>query len=209
MPDPDLLMAFLAATLVFALMPGPGMLYSAARTLSEGRRAGVLAALGLHIGGYAHVAAAALGLAILFELVPVLYMALKLAGAAYLIWLGLQLLCSGFPAKTGDASLTPTGRRAFWQSVAVEVLNPKTALFYLAFLPQFTDPAAAFPVWLQLAVLGIAVNAMFSCGDLISVLLADRVTRTIQRSRTAMLWVRRLGASLLIGLGIKLAIGRT
>ena len=94
MPSSELMIAFFAATLLFAYMPGPALLYTAAQTVARGRRGGWLAALGLHVGGYVHVLAAALGLALLFKAVPVLYVALKFAGAAYLIWLGVQMIVS-------------------------------------------------------------------------------------------------------------------
>ena len=91
MPTSDILIAFFLAASVFAYLPGPAMLYAAAQTMARGRRAGWFAALGIHIGGYVHVLAAAFGLAILFQMVPVLYLILKLVGAAYLIWLGIKL----------------------------------------------------------------------------------------------------------------------
>jgi threonine/homoserine/homoserine lactone efflux protein len=113
----------------------------------------------------------------LFKAVPIFYFALKVAGAAYLVWLGLKLLITGTdPAETGFEIMEKGNAQAFWESVAVEVLNPKTAIFFLAFLPQFTDPAAAFPIWLQLFILGAVVNIMFSSADAICVLAADRLT---------------------------------
>jgi threonine/homoserine/homoserine lactone efflux protein len=209
MPGPDILMAFLLATAVFAYMPGPAMLYAAAQTIARGRRAGWLAALGIHVGGYVHVAAAALGLAVLFAAVPVLYLVLKLAGAVYLIWLGVQMILSRASmagVSPQNAALSP--RRAFWESITVEVLNPKTALFYLAFLPQFTDPGAALPIWAQLFILGTVVNVMFSSADVACVLLADRVTGALRASDRAARLVRRLGGGILVALGVNVALSR-
>lgn len=209
MPPIDLMLAFLAATAVFAYMPGPAMLYAAAQTMARGRRAGWMAALGIHLGGYVHVVAAAAGLAVLFAAVPVLYAALKIAGAAYLVWLGLRLFLSQAPVAVSGLAVAPLSpRRAFWESVTVEVLNPKTALFYLAFLPQFTDPAAALPVWAQLAILGTVVNVMFSSADVAAVLLADRVTGAMRASDRAARAVRRAGGAILVGLGVNLALSR-
>jgi threonine/homoserine/homoserine lactone efflux protein len=209
MPGPDILIAFLLATAVFAYMPGPAMLYAAAQTIARGRRAGWLAALGIHVGGYVHVAAAALGLAVLFAAVPVLYLVLKLAGAVYLIWLGVQMILS----RASMAGVSPqiaalSPRRAFWESITVEVLNPKTALFYLAFLPQFTDPGAALPIWAQLFILGTVVNVMFSSADVACVLLADRVTGALRASDRAARLVRRLGGGILVALGVNVALSR-
>ena len=209
MPATELLIAFLAATAVFAYMPGPAMLYAAAQTMSGGRSAGLVAALGIHLGGYAHVIAAAAGLSVLFHAVPVLYTLVKLAGAAYLVWLGIRLI-----RRAGEASLAPlparagSGRPAFLESVAVEVLNPKTALFFLAFLPQFTDASAALPIWTQLLLLGTIVNLMFSSADLICVLLAGAALERLRRSSRAQRIARRAGGALLIGLGVNLALHR-
>lgn len=209
MPSIEILITFFVATFVFAYMPGPAMLYAAAQTIARGRRSGWMAALGIHIGGYAHVVAAAAGLALLFEIVPPLYIALKLIGAAYLIWLGLRL----FLAKETAATSSPQAeakspRRAFWESITVEVLNPKTAIFYVAFLPQFTDAAAGFPVWLQLLVLGTLVNVLFSTADVLCVLLADRVTKLLRASRSANRLARRIGGGMLMALGINVALSR-
>lgn len=207
MPSAELLAAFAVATLIFGYMPGPALLYAAAQTIARGRKAGWMAALGLHVGGYVHVIAAAFGLALLFEAVPVLYLVLKLGGAAYLIWLGLRLVLSARASvQELPAVSAKSPRRAFWESVTIEVLNPKTALFYLAFLPQFTDASASFPIWLQLLVLGTIVNVVFSSADILCVLLADRVTSALRGSPRGGMWLRRLGGGLLMGLGAKLAL---
>lgn len=209
MPSFDLLIPFFVATAVFACVPGPGMLYAAVQTVARGRRAGWLSAAGLHIAGYAHILAAALGLAVLLEAVPALYAIVKLAGAAYLVWLGIRLLRSPRP---GVASLAPrnstTHRRAIWDSIAVEMLNPKTALFYLAFLPQFTDASASLPVWGQVVVLGTIVNVMFSVTDAACVLLSDRMTRLLVASRAADRIARWIGGGILVALGATVATSR-
>ncbi|MEL6312818.1 MAG: LysE family translocator [Pseudomonadota bacterium] len=208
MPGTELLIAFFVAGLVFAVMPGPGVIYTIARTLSGGKRVGLQAVLGLHIGGYAHVVAAALGLTILFEAVPVLYTALKLAGAGYLVYLGLRILVARPLHETNPVMPKPKAQ-AFWQSVLVEVLNPKTALFFLAFLPQFTDPAAALPIWVQFLVLGTVVNILFSTSDVVYVFLADRMVRLFQQPNRVSRWMQRIGGGLLVGLGVNLAVSRS
>lgn len=209
MPPLDTLLAFLAATLLFAAMPGPAILYAAARALAQGRAAGLRAALGIALGGLVHVATAALGLSALFHAVPPLYAAVKLAGAAYLVWLGIGLL----RAHASDASLpiapARSAARAFQQSILVEVLNPKTALFFLAFLPQFVDPAAAFPVALQFVILGITVTAIFGLADLVAVIFAAMVASRVSASGHAAAWANRVGGALLVGLGLRLAADRT
>lgn len=208
MPGIDILIAFLLATAVFAYLPGPAMLYATARTLAGGRRAGWQAALGIHLGGYAHVAAAALGLAVLFQAVPALYAVLKIAGAVYLIYLGLRMVLSREPRPSVPKIAPEYDRRAFWQSVLVEVLNPKTALFYLAFLPQFTDPAAVLPIWAQLFVLGTIVNAMFSSADVVCVLLAGKIIAILRGSAQVSRVAKRIGGGLLVALGVNLAMSR-
>ncbi|MCL5775934.1 LysE family translocator [Limibaculum sp. FT325] len=211
MPSADLLAAFAVATLIFAYMPGPAMLYTAAQTLARGRRAGLMAALGIHAGGYFHVVAAAAGLSAVFHAVPAAYVALKTAGAIYLAWLGVQIIRSrmaGEGAHSQPVVAVRTGRRAFVESVTVEVLNPKAALFFLAFLPQFVDPAASLPVWAQLVVLGTVVNLTFTSADLVCVWLAGAVSEGLRRSRRAERVARWVGGTVLIGLGANLVVQR-
>jgi threonine/homoserine/homoserine lactone efflux protein len=211
MPSTELFIAFLATTAIFAYIPGPAMLYAAAQTIARGRGAGLMASLGIHLGCYVHVIAAAAGLSVLFHAVPMLYMAVKFAGAAYLIWLGISL----FRAKAqGDNAALPaieakSGRRAFFESISVEVLNPKTAIFFMAFLPQFIDASAAFPVWLQFVILGTIVNLMFSSADIVCVVLAGAVITRLRRSSHAQRLMQRAGGAMLVGLGAHLAFQKS
>lgn len=209
MPNSDLLIGFFIATAIFSYVPGPAMLYATAQTIARGRQAGWMAALGIHVGGYAHVLAAALGLAVLFKAVPTIYMALKLAGALYLIWLGIRLFFS-----TGEQSAetlnigSKSARATFWESVTVEVLNPKTAVFFLAFLPQFADANAAWPLSVQLLILGTIVNVMFSTADLLCVALAGAIAQRLKTSSAVGRLSRKVGGTVLVGLGIHLATSR-
>jgi threonine/homoserine/homoserine lactone efflux protein len=210
MPSSELLIAFFLTTAVFAYIPGPAMLYAAAQTMARGRRGGLMATLGIHLGCYVHVFAAAAGLSILFHAVPLAYLAVKLIGAGYLIWLGISL----FRARSGgDPSLPAmtqkSARRAFFESVTVEVLNPKTAIFFMAFLPQFVDAAATFPVWLQFLILGSIVNLIFSSADVVCVLLAGLIVSRLKNSGTAQRIMQRAGGAVLIGLGTHLALQRS
>jgi threonine/homoserine/homoserine lactone efflux protein len=208
MPGLDLLIPFAIATAAFAYFPGPALLYTAAQTLARGRRAGFMAALGIHLGCYVHVIAAALGLSAILQYVPTLYVALKLAGAVYLIYLGIgmwrQKLNGGDPLELP----AKTTRRALLESMTVELLNPKVALFFLAFLPQFVDPSAALPIGIQFLVLGVIVNFAFTSADIITVLLADRVVVFLRRSGRGTHIVQRLGGGVLIALGVRLALVR-
>ena len=210
MPNIELLLAFTLATAVFAYMPGPSTLYAAAQTIARGRKGGLLAAAGIHTGGYVHVVASASGLVFLFKIFPLLYIALKVVGAAYLIWLGVRIIFSGVTVDepTFDRINIKKNWSAFWESAIVEILNPKTAIFYVAFLPQFTDPAAELPLWGQLLVLGTIVNVAFSSADLICVFLAEKVSRFLRSSPSANRLANRIGGSILIGLGVNLGLNR-
>ncbi|TIV71143.1 MAG: LysE family translocator [Mesorhizobium sp.] len=194
MPSTELLIAFFFTTAIFAYIPGPAMLYAAAQTMARGRWSGLTAALGIHLGGYVHVFAAATGLSVLFHAVPPLYMAVKLIGALYLIWLGVSMFRK---RADGDTALP---------SITVEVLNPKTAIFFMAFLPQFIDASAAFPVWLQFVILGTIVNLMFSSADIACVFLAGALIARLRRSGRAQRLMQRAGGAVLVGLGVHVAL---
>ena len=208
MPSLELMLSFAVATILFAYFPGPALLYTAAQTLARGRRAGYMAALGIHVGGYLHVGAATLGLSAVFRHVPEVYLALKLAGAAYLVYLGIGMLFRKPEEKALPSFAAKSARRAFAESIVVEVLNPKVALFFLAFLPQFVDPAATLPIWGQFLVLGVIVNMTFSSADLICVALASAVVARARRTGIAQRLFRWAAGSLLVGLGTRLALTR-
>lgn len=208
MPPLELLLAFAVATAAFAYFPGPALLYTAAQTLARGRRAGLMAAFGIHVGCYVHVLAATLGLSAIFRHVPELYAALKIVGALYLVWLGIAMMRRKAGDATQPAVAPKSARRAFVESMIVEVLNPKAAIFFVAFLPQFVDPAAAVPVWLQFLILGTIVNFVFSSADIMTVFAASVVMRRLRASAPGQRIVRYVGGSILIGLGAKLAVDR-
>lgn len=210
MPALEVLLAFCLTTAIFALIPGPAMLYTAAQTMAGGRRSGIMAALGIHLGGYVHVISAAAGLSVLFHAVPTLYLIVKLAGAAYLIFLGITMLRAKIQSNEDVVGFKPkSGRRAFIESISVEVLNPKTAIFFLAFLPQFVDTHAMFPIWLQLFILGMIVNLMFSFSDLVCVFLASAVVGKLKSSNKAQRLMMRLGGTVLVGLGVNVALQKS
>ncbi|TIL46938.1 LysE family translocator [Mesorhizobium sp.] len=210
MPSTELLIAFFATTAIFAYIPGPAMLYAAAQTMARGRWSGLTAALGIHLGGYVHVVAAAAGLSVLFHAVPTLYMTVKLAGALYLIWLGVSLFRARAQNDAVISAIEPkSARRAFFESITVEVLNPKTAIFFMAFLPQFIDASATFPVWLQFLVLGTIVNLMFSSADVMCVVLAGALITRLRRSSHAQRLMRRAGGAVLVGLGVHVALQKS
>lgn len=207
MPSFELLISFFVATALMAYLPGPAMLYTTAQTIARGRRAGLMAALGIHVGGYVHVILAAAGLSALLHTVPALYVAIKIIGALYLIWLGIAM----FRDRSEGIDIAgmvqqKSGHRAFIESVTVEILNPKVALFFIAFVPQFADPAAALPVWTQLLILGTIVNLAFSSADIFCVVFSSALVTRLKKSTDAQRILQRVGGLVLVGLGINMAL---
>jgi threonine/homoserine/homoserine lactone efflux protein len=203
----ELLISFTVATAIFAYVPGPAIMYTMAQTMALGRRGGLMAALGLHIGGYAHVLAAAFGLSALFHYVPELFLAVKIAGAFYLIWLGVSMIRNSKVGKV-EAIEPKSAKQAMVESITVELLNPKTALFFLAFVPQFVDPSAAYPVWVQFLILGVIVNLAFSSADLVVIWFTAAIVGRLKRSGKLAHVLRMLGGTVLVGLGARLAFER-
>ena len=197
---------FLLAAVIIAAIPGPGIFYVAARTLSGGRRAGIASTFGTALGGLVHVIAGGLGVSAIILASAQLFGVLKLAGALYLIWLGIKTF-----RETGDLApeqISHIGAdRAFRDGVVVEALNPKTAAFFLAFIPQFLDPAAVYPA-LQFMALGLISVTLNTFADVIVVAMASTARgHLVRRPR----FVRRLrqGSGLFIaGIGISLALAR-
>ena len=197
---------FFAAALAIALSPGPGLLYVAARTLAGGRSEGLASSFGTGLGGLVHVAAGAVGVSALVMTSAEAFTILKLAGALYLVWLGLKTIREA--RQTFEAKAVTTGAaRAFREGIVVEALNPKTAAFFLAFLPQFVDPSAG-PVWLQFLVLGLISVALNTAVDVVVAMLASRA-RSIAVGRPAMLRRLRMAAGgLIAALGLALLFAR-
>lgn len=209
MPSAELLIPFFLASVIFACVPGPGMFYMAAQTLALGPRAGWYAALGFHIASFVHIASAAFGLSLLLQTVPLLFTVVKLAGAIYLIWLGVRyLLGFGATFTQPGATAAKPARKALKDSMIVEVLNPKSVLFYFTFLPQFTDTSATLPLWAQVLVLGMIVNCLFTVTDALLILLSGAATRRLRASQRFNRLCQRLGGGILVALGTNLALSR-
>ena len=201
---------FFLAALLIAVSPGPGIFYVAARTLAGGRDEGLASSLGTGLGGLVHVAAGAVGVSALVLASAEAFTLLKVAGAIYLIWLGIKTMHeAGREARsTADMRAEPTGaRHAFREGIIVEALNPKTAAFFLAFLPQFVDPAAG-PVWLQFLLLGLISVTLNTAVDVGVVIAASRA-RSMAVARPALLRRLRQGAGVAIAsLGLALVFAR-
>src|SRR3954469_396984 len=181
MPDAETIALFMAAALELNLTPGPDMMYVTARSVADVRRAGVVAALGIGAGTLVHIAALALGLAALLAAVPLAYDVVRWAGAIYLAWLGVRAIRD---ARRGVAArrVPPAPLRAvFRQGVVTNVLNPKVALFFLAFLPQFVDPARGSAV-AQIVALGLLFDASGTLVNVAVALGASGATARVRRS---------------------------
>jgi threonine/homoserine/homoserine lactone efflux protein len=200
MPTLHSLALFVAAGLALNITPGPDMLYVAARGASEGRPAGIASALGIGAGTLVHIALVAAGLAAVLAAVPVAYLAIRLGGAAYLIYLGVRGLMarpSAAAAPLEPASLS----MIFRQGVITNVLNPKVALFFLAFLPQFVDPTRGNPA-LQVIALGLIFD---TTGTLVNLAVAVGSSRAAARLRSQSGWLQRVTGGIFVALGVRLA----
>jgi threonine/homoserine/homoserine lactone efflux protein len=204
-PDPPAIGLFVVAALALLLVPGPAVLYIVARSVQHGRRAGLVSVVGIHVGTLVHIAAATLGLSALVLSSAVAFTAIKIAGAVYLIGLGLWTIISSRAesevALGGERNL----RRAFAQGIVVNVLNPKTALFFLAFLPQFVDPDAPHPA-VQIAFLGVLFALLGLMTDSIWALAAGAAGGMLRKSRRFLRTQRYVTGTVYVGLGVATAL---
>lgn len=197
------LIAFAIAAIVLAITPGPGIAYVIARTVAGGRKEGLASCLGTAIGGMVHVLAAALGLSLLIAQSALAFSLVKYVGAAYLIYLGVRMLLRKEQASE-EAVVPSTGvRRAFLEGIVVEVLNVKTALFFLAFLPQFVSPGD--PLTAQLVLLGTICVVLNTVVDVAAVFAADRLLRSRAARATRARLLTKVSGVTMLGLGAYLA----
>jgi threonine/homoserine/homoserine lactone efflux protein len=202
---------FLTAAVLLAIAPGPGMLYVLARSLAGGKREGVLSAFGTFLGGMVHVFAAALGVSIVLARSAVAFATVKYVGAAYLGFLGVRMILEARKEKANGEEISPDvsrevkhARNPLWQGVATEVLNPKTALFFLSFIPQFVDRSGAH-VFLQFVALGTISVVMNTTADLMVIAMAGPLGERIRSSATFRRRQRTVTGAIMIGLGTYLA----
>jgi threonine/homoserine/homoserine lactone efflux protein len=210
MLDPTQFAIYVAAALVLAVTPGPGIFYVAARTLAGGRAEGVASSFGTGLGGMAHVLAGSLGISAIVLASAELFAALKLVGAAYLVWLGIRTIQAArrdLVAGPGVAAPPIGARRAFREGVVVEALNPKTAAFFLAFVPQFVDPAAG-QVAVQFVVLGFVSVALNTLADIVVAFGAGRIRDSTAARPAFIRRLRQASGGALIALGCGLALAR-
>ncbi|MEX2617130.1 MAG: LysE family translocator [Alphaproteobacteria bacterium] len=205
MPETANLLAFIAASALLGVTPGPDIVYVVMRGAAQGPRAGLAAAAGLCTGIIGHIALCAAGLSAIVAGSAMAFTLIKMAGAAYLIWLGVAMWRSrGSIHPGGDAPAQPVAG-IYRQSIVMNLLNPKVALFFLAFLPQFVTPDGA-PVALQLAVLGLIFMAVSFVVMGAAGLAGGQVRRLLVRGGGVGRWLERAAGTVLIALGVRLAI---
>ncbi len=210
MPEPATLGLFAVAALALLVVPGPAVVYVITRSASQGPRAGLMSVLGLHTGSIVHVAAAATGLSALLLASATTFEAVKLAGAAYLIGLGLVKILGRGHTEGRATALPVTMRRVYGQGVVVAVLNPKTALFFVAFLPQFVDPDRG-PIAAQVVVLGLCFIALGLMSDGAYAVVAGTLARRLRGRRRpggpgGTGWGQRSSGAVYVALGVVAAV---
>lgn len=203
-PSLPLLVAFLFASLALAVTPGPAVIYVLTRTLAQGRQAGLASVAGVALGNLGNAVGAAIGLAALFAISSLAFSIVKYAGAAYLVYLGIRALRAPHASAAQPSFGTAQAGRIFRDGFIVALLNPKTAIFFAAFLPQFMDPAA--PAMAQSLLLGVVFVLIAGTTDLIYVFTASAIAPALTRMKGAGAAGRYVTASAFIGLGIFTAL---
>ena len=207
MLDSRLFLLFLAAATLLAITPGPGIFYVLSRSLTGGRREGFLSATGTFVGGLVHVAAAAVGISAVVATSAVAFSCVKYAGAAYLVYLGVGMIRSrNLPVD--DVLHAALPNRAFRQGIATEVLNPKTALFFLSFIPQFVNPHLG-KVMLQFLLLGCLSVTLNTIADLAVVSFAAPIGVRLKLNRRFRRNQRMISGAAMIGLGTFVAFAES
>jgi threonine/homoserine/homoserine lactone efflux protein len=206
MPVTPRFLVFLSAAVILAVTPGPGIFYVLARSLRGGRKEGVWSAAGTFLGGLVHVAAAAFGLSAILAASAIAFETVRYAGAAYLIYLGYRMIRNR-QEVSAPVDLTGPGRGTFVQGVMTEVLNPKTALFFLSFIPQFVSVERG-QVALQFLLLGAISVTLNTCVDLLVACFAGPLGARMQRSAKLRSRQRAASGAAMIGLGVYVAAAR-
>lgn len=205
MPDLTLWGLFVVASLVLLLTPGPAVLFIVARSIQQGRTAGLVSVVGIHLGTIVHITAAAVGLSALIVSSAFAFAIIKYLGAAYLIWMGIRTLLAKDPNPKLPVVPTEPLHRAFRDGFVVNLFNPKTAIFFLAFLPQFVDPARGGLHW-QILILGLTFMGLGILSDGVFALVAGAAGDFLRRSRRFQRFLRWFSGTSFIGLGVTAAL---
>lgn len=204
-------LVFIGAAFILVIAPGPDMAYMLARTVAQGRAAGFLAAAGINTGAYVHVLASVGGLTAILAASSVAFTTIKWMGACYLVWIGVRALTSKSDVLNVEATTMKRTRRSaiFWQGFWSDVLNPKVAIFFLAFLPQFVDVTnQTLSVTKQLLLLGVTCNVVAICTNLALVCFASAMTNRLRKSQQIVAWMQKAMGAVFVALGIRLASQR-
>jgi threonine/homoserine/homoserine lactone efflux protein len=204
MPDPTLWGLFVVASVLLLLTPGPAVLYIVARSVEQGRAAGFVSVLGIHLGTIVHIVAAAVGLSALLVSSALAFALVKYLGAAYLIWVGIRTLLAKDPDAAAPATAAAPLRRVFRDGFVVNLFNPKTAIFFLAFLPQFVDPHRGALHW-QILTLGLTFMGLGIMSDGMFALAAGTAGDFLRRNRRFLKFQRWFAGTSFIGLGVTAA----
>jgi threonine/homoserine/homoserine lactone efflux protein len=205
MPDPTLWGLFVVASAVLLLTPGPAVLFIVTRSVEQGRAAGLVSVLGIHLGTIVHIMAAAVGLSALVVSSALAFAIIKYLGAAYLIWIGVCTLMAKDPDPEAPKVPAEPLHRVFRDGFVVNLLNPKTAIFFLAFLPQFVDPARGALHW-QILVLGLTFMGLGILSDGMFALVAGAAGDFLRRNRRFLRLQRWFAGTSFIGLGLTAAL---
>lgn len=196
---------FLLAGILLNLTPGNDTIYIVSRTIAQGRKAGILSVLGIATGSLVHTFFAAVGLSVIIAQSPVLFTVIKYAGAAYLFYIGIKMIFSKNPVLKFDQPEREKYRKIYLQAVLTNVLNPKVALFFISFLPQFIDPGYANH-YLSFIILGLSFTATGTVWCLILALFASAISAMLMKNNKAGNYVTKVCGCVLVALGIKVAL---
>ncbi len=204
MIDPATLLTYVAIVTGFVFIPGPATLLTVARATSSGTKVGLATGAGIAAGDVIHTIMATIGISAIIAASATLFSLIKFAGAAYLIYLGLRAFLAKAPADLSAGQVPMTASGAFWQAIIAEVLNPKTALFFLAFLPQFVDPAAGH-VMVQLSILGAVFVTLGLVSTVVFAFGAGGLGAMLRRYPAVQRWQGKVVGSIYCALGLRLA----
>lgn len=205
MIDPTVLLAYALIVLGFVFIPGPATLLVVARATTSGARVGIATGAGVTVGDFLHTLMAVVGISAIIAASATLFSIVKYLGAAYLVYLGLRAIFDRAPVDLGQGRVPVTGVQAFQQAVLAEVLNPKTALFFLAFLPQFVVPENGY-VALQLTVFGLLFALIGFFSTIVYSLAAGGLGAFLRRNPLVLRWQGKVVGAIYCGLGARLAL---
>lgn len=205
MIDPQTLLTYCAIVLGFVFVPGPATLLTVARATTSGTRVGIATGAGITAGDLIHTAFAVIGISAVIATSALLFSLVKYAGAAYLVYLGLQAILARTPSEFGRSTIALSAGTAFRQAILAEILNPKTALFFLAFLPQFVRPENGSVV-LQLSVLGLLFAAIGFFSTIVFATSAGRLGLFLRRNPKVLKWQGKAVGGIYCALGLRLAL---